>query len=172
MSESTPRPPEWLSLAADEQVWLQASPSRNLVLGSLTLGFVLLIGMSILVSFFTDLATGRVVSFAVLMLILGLLAAAYLVIKSREYVLTSERVCAAAGLSSKRVSAVALDDVRDVTVEQSTWQQLLNMGTLRFVTDGEREAVEFALVENPVSVYQHALQVVDIGEGETGDSAG
>lgn len=164
MSAPTPRSPEWLSLEADEQVWLRASPSQNLVLGTLTVGFVLLLGMSVVVSFFTDIATGRIVSLAVLLFILALLAATYLVINRQEYVLTNERAYVAVGLSSKRTSSVALEEVRDVTVEQSTWQQLLNVGTLRFVTDGESEAIEFALVENPASVYQHVLQVVDSSE--------
>lgn len=172
MSESTPGPPEWLSLEADEQVWIQASPSANLVLASLAVGFGLLLGMSVLVGFFTDVATGRVVSFVVLLLILTLLAAAYFVMNRREYVLTSKRVYAGIGLSSKRVSSANLADVSDVTVEQSGWQQLLNMGTLRFVTDGERESIEFALVENPAYVYQRVLQFVDVSGAKAEPSAG
>lgn len=166
MSASTPSSPEWLSLEANEQVWLRASPSQNLVLGALTVGVVLMLGMSVVVSFFTDIATGRIVSLVVLLFILVLLAATYLVINRQEYVLTNERAYVGVGLASKHTTSVALAEVRDVTVEQSSWQQLLNMGTLRFVTDGDDESIEFSLVENPASVYQRVLQVVDNGKGE------
>lgn len=166
MGTSAPSPPEWVTLDSDERVWLRATPSSNLVLASLAVGFVLLIAMSVLVSFFTDLATGRVVSFAVLVLIVALLVAAYAVTKRREYVLTSERAYAGVGLTEKRVSSVELTDVREVTVEQSDWERVLNVGSLRFVTDGDSQ-VTFALVENPAHVYQQVRQFVD-GEAETG----
>lgn len=167
MSGSPPDPPEWMTLDADERVRLRSAPSTNLVLASLTAGFALLIAMSITVGFFTDLATGRSVSFAVLVLIVGLLLAAYTVIKTREYVLTSERACAGVGLTEKRVSSVDLKNVRDVTVGQSEWQRPLNVGTVRFVTN-DGEPVEFRLVENPATVYRRILQVVDLGEAGRG----
>lgn len=162
MSGSATGPPEWLSLEDGERVWVRAEPSSNLVLASLIVGVVLLLAMSVVVGFFTGLATGRAVSFAVLMFILLLLVGAYLVIQRREYVLTSERAYAGVGLTDKRVSSVALADVRDVTVEQSGWQQLLNVGNLRFVADGN--GIEFALVENPAGVYRRVLQYVDLDE--------
>lgn len=162
MSGAPPDPPEWLSLADGERVWVRAEPSTNLVLASLVVGVVLLLSMSVVVSFFTGVATGRAVSFTVLMLILLLLVGAYLVVQRREYVLTSERAYAGVGLTGKRVSSVALADVRDVTVEQSGWQQLLNVGSLRFVTDGD--GIEFALVGNPAGVYRRVLQYVNLDE--------
>lgn len=160
MSGSTPRPPDWLSLETDEQVLLRASPSRNLLLATLVVGFVFLTGMSLLVSFYTDLATGRVAMFTVLLFILGTVAGVYIGIERREYVLTSDRVCVGVGLLSTRVSSVALDEVRNVTVEQSGWQQPLNVGSLRFATDDEADEVSFALVDDPQTVYGQILHVV------------
>lgn len=159
-SGATPPPPEWLSLAGDEEALLRASPSRNLLLACLTVGFVFLTAMSLLVSFVTDLATGRITMFTVLLLVLGTVAGVYIGIERREYVLTSDRVCVGVGLVSTRVSSIALDDVRDVTVEQSGWQQPLNVGSLRFATDHEADAVSFALVEDPQTVYGQILHVV------------
>lgn len=160
MSGSPPGQPEWLSLADEERVWLRVAPSRNLVLGALAVGFVLLMTMSVTVSAMSDLGTGRAVSLAVLLGIVALLVAAFLYVRRNDYVLTSERVCAGVGLGSKRARTVPLTDVRDVTVEQATWQQLLNLGTLRFVTD--EGVLAFALVENPAHLHQRALQVVDV----------
>lgn len=157
MRGSTQNPPEWLTLDDGERVEIRVSPSRNLVLASLTVGFVLLLAMSVAVSTMTDLGTGRALSLAVLLFIVGLLVATFLVTRRNEYVLTSERVCAGIGLGSKRVVSVYLENVRDVSVEQSSWHQLLNIGTVRFVTESDELA--FALVENPMYLHQQALQV-------------
>lgn len=160
MNDSAPRPPEWLPLEDGEQVWLRVSPSRNLVLAALVVGFALLLVMSVTVSATNDLDTGRAVSFTVLVIIVGLLLAASLVSRRNEYVLTSERACAGVGLGSKHVTTVDLEVVRDVTVEQSTWQQLANVGTLRFVADGGD--LTFSLVENPSGLHQRVLQFVEV----------
>lgn len=158
MSGAPPGPPEWLSVSDGERVWLRVSPSRNLVLVALTVGFVLLLMMSVTVSAMGDLGTGRAVSLTVLLFIVALLVGAFLYIRHREYVLTSERVCAGVGLITKRTRAVDLGEVEEVTVEQSTWQQLVNLGTLRFAS-GEGD-VAFELVENPARLHQQALQFV------------
>lgn len=159
-NDSTPDPPEGVPLARGEQVWLHATPSTNLVLAALGVGFAILVAMSVVVGFFLDIAAGRAVSLAGLVLIVSLLVAAYAVTRTREYLLTSERVCAVVGLTEKRVAAADLDDVRDVTVEQSRWQRLVNVGDVRFVT--ETGSVEFALVENPAHLRQRALQLVEV----------
>lgn len=160
MSGSTPGPPEWVSLTHDERVWLRVSPSRNLVLAALVAGSGLLLVMSVGVSAMHDLGTGRLVSFTVLLVIVGLLVAASLVTHRLEYVLTSERVCVGVGLRSKRTRFIDLENVQDVSVEQSWWHRLANVGTVRFVTAGGDLA--FALVENPGDVQRQALQVVDL----------
>ncbi|WP_396611323.1 PH domain-containing protein [Haloferax sp. S1W] len=160
MGSSTLSPPAWLTLADSEQVWVRTAPSRNLVLAALATGFVLLLVMSVTVSAMDDLQTGRAVSFTVLLLIVGLLVVAFLITKRNEYVLTSDRVCTGVGLRSKRVTAVAVRDVQDVTVEQSTWQQLVNVGTVRFVAGGDD--LRFSLVGNPVYLQQQVFQFVDI----------
>lgn len=160
MSGSTPSPPTWLDLDDGERVWMRVTPSRNLVLAALTVGFVLLLVMSVAVSAMSDLGTGRAVSLTVLLVIVGLLVVAFLLTKRSEYVLTSHRVCAGVGLGSKRVVAVDLHDVRDVTVEQSTWQRLASVGTLRFVADGDD--LRFTLVGNPTYLQQRAFELVDL----------
>jgi membrane protein implicated in regulation of membrane protease activity len=152
-----------MTLHAGERVWLRATPSTNLVLASLAVGFVLLVAMSIVVGTLTDLATGQAVSFVILVLIVALLVAAYLVTERREYVLTSNRACVGTGLRSKWVSAIAIGNVRDVRVEQSRWQRWVDIGDLRFVTD-DGTTVRFAHVDDPAALHEHAVEIVEGGE--------
>lgn len=159
MGASGGRAPEWLSLAAGERVLLRAEPSKNLVLAALTAGFVLLLAMSVLVSALSDLRTGRAVSFAGLVAIVGLIVGAYLVVQRREYVLTDERVCVGVGLRDERVATVDLGDVEAVTVEQAVWHRPVDVGTLRFVT-GDRD-LAFSFVETPHRLHEQVLGVVD-----------
>jgi hypothetical protein len=91
--------------------------------------------LPIVVGLFTDIMTGRLASFVILIPIVALLTAAFLVVKRREYVMTSQRACAATGLTEKSVVECSLEAVRDVRVEQPGWQQLINVGTLTFSSD-------------------------------------
>ncbi len=151
MASHRPDSPEWITLETDERVWLVASPSNNILLASLVLGFALLIVMSVGVSFLTSLATGRVVSFATLIFIVALLLGAYGIVRTRAYLLTSDRAVVGVGLTEKQTSSVSLDAIDEVQIRQSTWQRLLDIGTVQLVTmDGT--TVEFALVENPVEI--------------------
>lgn len=164
MAEAPPPPPDWLSIRPDEEVWLRTAPSGNLVLGSLTIGFVLLVTTSIAIGFFTTVVTGRVLSIAVLGVILALLAVTYLVINRREYVLTSQRVCVGVGLFSKDFRAVPLEDVHDVSVDRSGWRGLLAVGNLRFLTTDGTE-IRFSFVEHPEVAYEQALDSIESTDG-------
>jgi len=156
-----PSPPDWLDLEDDERVVLRAEPSKNLVLASLTGGVVLILSMAVVVGFLLPRTPARRVSFVVLLLVVTMIAGAFLVTKRREYVLTSRRVCAAVGLRSKRVQERSIETVSDVTIEQDGWHQLFNVGTVRFAA-GEGDGIAFDLVENPAGVHRHVLQFVDI----------
>jgi uncharacterized membrane protein YdbT with pleckstrin-like domain len=152
-----------MTLDVGERVWLRATPSTNLVLASLAVGFVLLVAMSVVVGTLTDLATGQAVSFAVLVFIVALLVAAYVVTQRREYVLTSDRACVGIGLTSKRVTSVAIEDIRNVRVEQSTWQQWVDIGDLRFVAD-DGTTVRFAFIDDLAALHEYAAEFVEHGE--------
>lgn len=160
MNESPSSPPEWLSLEPDEHVVLRASPSRNLLLASLVVGFVVLTGMAILVTVGTDLATGRMAMFAVLLLVLAAIAGVFIWVEQREYVVTSRRVSVAVRLPSTRVSSIALDDVRDVTVDRSGWRGWIEVGDLQFRTD-DGTVLRFAAIENPRVAYQRVLESIE-----------
>ncbi len=159
MSEG-PSPPEWLDLDDDEHLLVRTAPSSNLVLAGLVLGVALMLAMSVVVGFFTSRATGRTVSFIVLILIVALLAATFLLTKRREYVVTDRRVCAAVGFLDRDVSECPLEDVTDLAVDQTTWQQLFNVGTLRFEADCG--GVAFSFLEDPTGVQSRLLGFVDL----------
>lgn len=156
-------PPEWLALEDDEYVVVRTTPSSNLVLAGLLVGLGLMLVMAVVVGFFTSRATGRTVSFTVLLLIIGLIAATFLLTKRREYVVTDRRACAAVGFLDRDVSECSLSRVTDLAVEQSTWQQLFNVGTLRFETDDGDLA--FRLLEGPTGVQSRLLGIVDLSGG-------
>lgn len=155
-----PSSPAWLDLEDDEYVVLRSAPSANLVLAALLIGVGLLLAMGIVVGFFTNRATGRTVSFTVLILIVALIAGAFLLTKRREYVVTDRRAFATVGFLDREVSACPLVDVTDLAVEQSTWQQLFNVGTLRFEAEGG--GVAFRFLENPNVVQSRLLGLVDL----------
>jgi len=154
-------PPNWLTLDSGESLRVHARPSKNLLLATFVIGTALLLGVGVLAILADiDIMTGRLLTFVVLLLIMVMTGSVYLVTRRREYVVTSRRIYEAVGLTSKQVSAVDLDEVQDVAVEQSGWQGWLNVGSLRFVTD-DGNAVRFALIENPQWVYERTLESLE-----------
>lgn len=157
--------PDWLTLETDERVWMRTRPSKNLLLATLVLGTALLIGVGVL-AILVDVGVydARRLSSLVLVFVFVLTGAVYLFNRRHEYVVTSHRVCAAAGLTSTEVITVDLDDVDEVSVEQTGWQALLDVGTLEFVTNGA-DTLRFSFVENPQWARDRALESV-AGGGE------
>lgn len=147
--------PDWLSLERSETVQVRAAPSKNLVLAGLAGGMGLIVAVSVVVAALGDITTGRILSFAVLVAVLALLAAIYLVVNRWEYAVTSDRVSAVRGLWSPTIRSVALADVQSVTLDQSGWQQLVHVGDLVFVTNDDE--LRFWAVENPGKVYEQVL---------------
>lgn len=157
--------PDWLTLKTDERVRLRARPSKNLLLATLVFGTVLLVGVGVVAILVdVDVDDARRLSSLVLVSVFVLTGAVYLFNRRHEYVVTSHRVCAAAGLTSTEVTTVDLDDVDEVTVEQTGWQALLDVGTLEFVTS-ETDTLRFSFVENPQWARDRALESI-ASEGE------
>lgn len=146
--------PDWLDLGPDETVRLRTSPSKNLLLAGVGLGFALLVVGSAFVGAQGDIATGRLVSAAMLLVLVGLIAGPYLVSERREYVLTSARAVVYAGLPRPSSRSVTMDDVVEVTVEERWWERWIGVGCVRFVTAGDEPDLRFAYVENPTAVLE------------------
>lgn len=147
--------PDWLSLGSAETVQLRLAPSQNLVLAGLAGGMTLVLAVSIVVAVLGRITTGRILSFAVLVGVLALLAAIYLVVNRWEYAVTTDRVCVLRGVQADTTRSVRRDALREVTLDQSRWQRLVNVGDLVFVTDDAE--VRFWAVENPRHVYEQVL---------------
>lgn len=151
--------PAWLTLEPAERIHVRARPSANILLAVITVGFlVLVVGSSAFAA-----AGMTTVGMRVALLLIGVLIIAitlgFLTIHGREYILTSEHVYRASGAGSKRVTAVDLEHVEDVVLEQPTWQRWLRVATIRFELD-EGDPVRFNLVEHPQIVYEHALKLL------------
>jgi uncharacterized membrane protein YdbT with pleckstrin-like domain len=161
MSE-TPSSPSWLDLDDDEYVVVRTRPSSNLVLAAVVVGLGLMVTMAVVVGFFTSQSTGRAVSFTVLIGIVAVIAGTFLLTRRREYVMTDRRALAAVGFLYRDISSCTLSEVRGLAVQQSTWQQLFDVGTLRFETDGG--GVAFRSLENPTGVQSRILGFVELGD--------
>lgn len=157
MSETqSVRTPAWMTLAPDERVLLRVQPSTNLVLAGVFGGFFLITLGALPFIALSAADTGRRVTFAITGLVVVVVVASFVLIKTREYAVTNKRVSVASGLTDKEVRSVEVEEVRDVALEQGWWQRLVNVGTLRFVTDGTDD-VEFDFVGDPHYVYEQAL---------------
>lgn len=151
--------PEWLTLGREETVYLRAGPSKNLLLAGTGAGTALLVTVAAIVGALGDIATGRILSFAGLVVVLAILGGIYLFVRQWEYAVTSHRVCVASGVRSRETTTVRLADVESVTLEQSRWQRLVNVGDLLFVT-GER-TVRFSSIEDPRRVHEQVVARVE-----------
>lgn len=153
--------PAWLTLEDQEQIWLKDRPSKNLLLATFVVGTVLLISLGVFAAVLPiDVGTGRTITAVVLLVVFVLTGGVYLVTRRREYVVTSQRVCEAVGLTSKEVTSIDLADLEDVAFEQSNWQTWLHIGSILFVA-GDETAIRFDFLEDPQWVYERILDYVD-----------
>lgn len=153
--------PGWLTLSPGETVRLRAGPSQNLLLAGIGAGMTLLLVVSVVVAAVGDVGTGRALSFAVVVLVVVILAGTYALVHRWEYAVTSERVCVATGLLSREPRTVPLDDVAEVRVDQSRWQRLVSVGDLVF--DAGEGTLRFALVGNPRRAQEQVLTSMESG---------
>lgn len=152
--------PDWIQPEADERVSLRETPSRKLLLGAFGLAFVVLVVLSVLVAIVSDIGTGRRLSGVIIVLTVGVILYAFYIINRLDYVVTDRRAVVGVGLFSKRVDEVALDDVEDVVVERSAWQQWLGTGTVRLdVHSGS--PLRYAFVERPHVVSEQILSLLE-----------
>lgn len=154
-----PAAPDWLTLASGESVVLRTAPSKNLLLVGLAVGMLLLVGISVLVSAIGDIIAGRIISFAGLLVFGGILGGIYVLVHRWEYVLTTERVCVTRSIRDRSQDEVRLDAVGEVSMGQSWWQQVVDVGDLHFAADGK--TLTFNSIENPRAIYEEALTLVE-----------
>lgn len=151
--------PRWLTLSPGETVRLRVGPSKNLLLLGIGTGMVLLVLVSVVVAALGDIATGRALSFLVVILVMAMFAGIYAFVHRWEYVVTSDRACVVTGLRSRERRSIRPGDIEEVRVEQSRWQRLVNVGDLLLVTD--ERTLRFGSVEGPQPVYEQLLAHVE-----------
>lgn len=153
-----PRAPPWLDLEPEEDLWLVATPSKNLLLAGVGVGFAVLIVGSVVVAVVGDIVTGRLLSAVMLAAIVVLLAWVYVLTERGAYVMTSDRVIVRPGLPWRSARTVPLARVADVAFEQSWWERWVHVGDVRFEIDGGEPALRFAFVEDPRFVFEGASE--------------
>lgn len=157
------RTPPWLTLDTDERVLLRTAPSTNLIMAAVVGGFFLMTFGSLPFIAYGTVGTGRITVFAIIGLVLAVTLYLFVLIRGRDYVVTTKRAVIAGGLREKTVTSVRLDRVTDVELEQGRWHRLLSVGSLRFVTEDGPD-LEFSFVGSPHFVYERAL---DFTQGST-----
>jgi len=164
MSETqTVRTPSYMTLEPDERVLLRTGLSMNLIMAGVVGGFLFITLVSVPFIVLGAVDAGRRATFTASGLSMLAVVAIYLVIRNRDYVVTSERVATASGFRDTEVSSVDVEDVDEVELVQAWWHRLLRVGTLAFVTEDDEE-LRFGLVGSPQFVYERAL---DFTEGDT-----
>lgn len=153
------RPPEWLSLGAAETIQFRAAPSQNLLLAGIGGGMTGLLVVAVLVAAIGDIGTGRTLSFAGVVLVLGAIGGIYLFVNRWEYVVTSDSVYVRRGFASRETDRIGLDAVEGVALEQSWWQRLVNVGTIALATPDD--AIRFVAIEDPRHVQDRLRTIVD-----------
>lgn len=126
--------PDWLSLAAGEEVVWIGHPTLARVAGRLVVGVVLFVGGMVLAATVPPEFgwVGGVVTLAGV----GVGVAAYYLNRSTQYVVTTDGIYRKSGLLSREVTAVPLDRVQNTAYSQSPLQRLLSYGDVRVDTAG------------------------------------
>jgi len=158
MSETqTVRTPSWMTLDPDERVLLRTGPSMNLLMAGVVGGFFFITLVSIPFIIQGAVDAGRRSTFTASALSMVAVVAIYLVVRNREYTVTSKRVSTASGIRDREVTSIDVEDIDEVELVQDWWHRLLSVGTLQFVTEDDEE-LRFGLVGSPHFVYERALE--------------
>lgn len=116
-----------------------------------------------------------VVSLPVLALLWALLVLEYQVLAwlSRLYVLTERRMFAVAGIVARDAGEVPLANIQHDVVTQSTWERVLNLGTVGVATaGGDGPVLRWLSVPNPDRVLSALRGAIDRGRsGGRGEAA-
>ena len=155
--------PSWMMLEPDERVLLRSGPSMNLLMAGVVGGFLFMTVVSVPFIVLGAVDAGRRATFTAAALSMLAVVGIYVLIRNRDYAVTSDRVATASGFRDTEVRSVDVADVDEVELVQARWHRFLRVGTLAFVTENDEE-LRFGLVGSPHFVYERAL---DFTEGGT-----
>lgn len=133
-----------------DTILLQASPSSNLYLLVLGAAAVVILAMFSAFILRQNLTSGRAISLAVFLVVLGGVLAVRLYTQRSSYVITDERVVAATGFLEATPRSLERGEVDRVEALAPWWMRWAGLGTIRFHPEpGGEGPVAFAFVEEP-----------------------
>lgn len=150
--------PAWLDPEPDETVWLRASPSKSLILVGVGVGVVVLVAVSAIVGALGDRLIGRVLSAGMLVTLVAFLIGPIWYADRREYVLTSRQVIDRAAFPWQADTRLAVDDVDEVSLEQSRWEDWIGVGDIRFSAQADTGDLRFAYLDEPHLVFERVSE--------------
>ena len=95
------------------------------------------------------------------LVLLGVIGAKLLVLRSSEHVLTSRRVLQQVGILSKRSVTAPLDKVNNVEHWQTLWGRILGYGDVEIDTASEHGATRFHNINRPLDFKRAILTAAE-----------
>lgn len=144
-------PPDWATLAPDEEVVWMGRPSLYFVKYWLTVAtVVLVVGVVLFAALPLDWSW---VGWPIIAGAAGVSAYAYVQQRSVVYLVTTSKVYKKTGLFGKTVETVQLDRIQNVSFDQSFFQGLVDCGDMAVDTAGSGTTeIEFECVRDPARV--------------------
>ena len=143
---------------SDERIIFKGNPSPVSIFGTLVLGGVLFVALSVgLVYFWKDLPQGivRQIVFWLPLLPLLFLVGKWIGLSFISYEVTSERVKVIRGILSKRTDELELYRVKDTSLIEPFVFRLFSAGNISFVTaDASTPALELSAIKNAKEVRE------------------
>lgn len=145
-----------------EKVMLHDGPSGQAVLERLPLWMLATAALVVAWHFASDGWPGADL-LAVLLALYLLVVVPWRIVqwKSTHYILTNKRVMTVHGLWRRHAASIPLDRVTDVTFDQSFFEKLVGIGTIKVLSASEESNVrELGYVRDPDAVYRFLLRLV------------
>ncbi len=141
-----------MELHDGETILFEGHPSWRSALLFFVKGFLGAVVVAAAVWFAYDHTIGIIVGVVIAALTIAL---SILLRSATEYVITDERLHIRRGIISRTIQETRLGRVQNVTISQSIWQRLLQIGTADFDTASEEQAdFMFAGIADPDNVRE------------------
>ncbi|MCF6313266.1 MAG: PH domain-containing protein [Verrucomicrobiales bacterium] len=139
----------------DESVIWKSSPSQLLNLGTFTYALILIIGIGVGGAFFPP-------AFAAMIIPVVWAGWKWLVVKSRVYELTTQRLRLYEGVFNRKIDEIELYRVKDTNIEQPFFLRMFGLGILNLETsDRSHPSVAIEAISDVATVREHVRKHVE-----------